>query len=337
MNVKKTAVIVCVSAAMIFGAITLSMRLTEARELEMEVCNPAQEVIAQEQTKIYSNGEIIPLYYDDEDILFLPVRNVAQGLGGTVTWEKESKNVIISNKGKKLIIEAGSTTAKMHGYKITMGAETQTVNGCLYVEASILSDFFSTEVQWDSEKRQISLKSKGNSIPIIATDLLQGKNDTKEYTLEVPVIIDLNDTSFEKRLNEEIKTEMQALVDEFMLEEGENTLYLQLEEGFISSDFLSLCSKGLKGEKTFYKTLNIDLREQKKINILEALTEEGIKALNERGEFTENPPFYITKRKELAMFDTTSEEVISILLPVDGALLGEQWKPKYQALFVGAM
>lgn len=337
MNVKKTAIIVCASAAMICGAITLSMWLTEEKEVEMTVSNQKIEVAADEQTKVYGEGEVVPLYYEEEGILRLPVRNVAQGLGGTVTWDKDSHQVIISYKGKKLVFQAGNMVATMHGYQITMKEEPQTINGCLYVEDSILSDFFSTEVRWDSSKRQITLKARVNSAPIVASNLLQEKKDKKEYSFEIPVIMGLNDTSYEKGLNKEIEAEMKSIAEKFMTEDGEGQFYLQLEKGFISDDFLSLCWKGYKGEQPFYKTLNIDLREQREIGISDVLTPDGIQELKELGELTENSLFYLTQQKELAILNDKKEQAITILHSADDALLCEQWKPKYQALFPGVM
>ena len=337
MYLKKTAVIVCVSAAMICSAIGLSMRLTEAKELEMEVSNPQKEITAEEQTKIYNDGENTPLYYDDEDILLLPIRNVAQGLGGTVTWEKETKSVSVTFKGKKLLLTPGSNSAQMHGYHIILHTAPQTINGCLYAEATILSDFFSTEVHWDSTKKQISLKSKEGSAPIIESDFLMGKNEWKEYDLEIPIIMGLNDTSYERGLNKEIMQEVQNLADEFMLEEGEGLFDLQLQKGLVSGDFLSLCWKGTKGGHFFYKTINIDLREQKRKLLANMLTEQGFENVKAQVDNTDNALFYITENKELAIIDTTKEEPITVLYPGDGALLKGQWQTTYENLISGAL
>lgn len=334
MYLKKTAVIVCVSAAMICSAIGLSMRLTEAKELEMEVANPQKEITTEEKTKIYNEGENTPLFYDDEDILLLPIRNVAQGLGGTVTWEKETKSVSVAFKGKKLLLEPGSKVAQMHGYHIILHTAPQTINGCLYAEATIISDFFSTEVHWDSTQKQISLKSKEGSVPIIESDFLIGKNECKEYDLEIPVIMGLNDTSYERGLNKEINQEMKSLADEFMLEESEGLFHLQLEKGFVSGDFLSLYWKGTKGGQSYYKTINIDLREQKRKLIEDLLTEKGFEDVKGQVDFTENSLFYITENKELAMIDTTKEEPITVLYPGNGALLKGQWQTTYENLFL---
>lgn len=330
---KKTAIIVCVSAAMICGAITLSMRLTEAKELEMEVSNPKEEITEEEQTKVYSNEENIPLYYDEEDMLLLPVRNVAQGLGGAVTWNRESKSTVISYKGKKLILSAGDTKAQMHGYNIRLSTEPKMINGCLYAEAPVLSDFFSTEVHWDSEKKQISLKTKDGLSPIIASDILEERDEEKEYSLEIPVIMGLNDVSYEKGLNKEIRQRIQTLADEFMVVEGENVFQLQFERGFVNGDFLSLCWKGFEGENPFYKTINVDFRQQKEVNLSDILTENAVQELKKNGDFTDHSLFYITQQKELAIFDDTKTESMPILFPANGDFLEGKWNSKYQNLF----
>ncbi|KXL52879.1 hypothetical protein CLNEO_19020 [Anaerotignum neopropionicum] len=333
MILKKTAIVVCVSAAMICGAIGLSMRLTEAHELEMEVSNPKDA--AAEQTKVYGQGENMPLYYDDEDILLLPVRNVAQGLGGIVSWQKESKKIVIGYKGKELVLEPGSTKAKMYGYNITLPIEPKMINGCFYAEASTLSDFFLTEVHWDSTKKQISLKTKESAAPIIAADLLLGKNEEKEYDLELPVIVGLNDGSYEKGLNKEIRQEVQALADEFLLEEGEAGFHLQFVKGFVSADFVSLYWKGTKGERPVYKTININLREQKRVNLSDMLTEGALNQLKDSGCLTEQSIFCITQQKDLAIFDATIEEAMPMILSASGALLEGQWSANYKNLFFG--
>ncbi|WP_304509162.1 copper amine oxidase N-terminal domain-containing protein [Anaerotignum sp.] len=335
MILKKTAIIVCVSAAMICGAIALSMRLTEAKELEMEVSNPKEEITEEEQTKVYSEGENIPLYYDEEDMLLLPVRNVAQGLGGTVTWDRESRSTIISYKGKKLILSTGSTKAQMHGYNITLPTDPEMINGCLYAEASVLSDFFSIEVHWNSEKKQISLKTKDGSTPIVANDILLGKNEEKEYSLEIPVIMGLNDVRYEKGLNKEIRQAIQSLADEFMVEEGQSVFHLQIEKGFVNGDFLSLCWKGSKGERPFYKTINIDFRQQKEVNLSDILTENAVQELKKSGDLIDSSIFYISQQKELVILDSTKAELLPILLPANGDLLEGQWNTKYQSLFCG--
>lgn len=335
MYVKKTVVIICVSAAMICGAIRLSMRLTEARELEMEVSKPQQEIAAQEQTNIYNKGGNIPLYYDQEDVLLLPIRNVAQGLGGTVTWDKTTKNVALMYKGKKLLLEAGNSSAQMCGYHIKLHTPPQSINGCLYGEASILSDFFSTEVRWDSAKKQISMKSKEELIPIIESDFLIGKSQGKEYNLEIPVIMGLNDGSYEKGLNKEIMKQIQGLADEFMLDEGDGNFHLQLKKGLVNGDFLSLYWEGKKGEQSIYKTINIDLREQKTKLLTDMLTEKGIGNLKEQVPFKENQLFYITEEKDLALIETENEEPTVVVFSGNGDVLKGQWQTKYADFISG--
>lgn len=332
MNIRKTGIIVCVSAVLICGTIALSMWLTREKKMEMDVSSPTEGTM-QEQTKVYQDGENIPLYYDDQDILLLPVRNVAQGLGGTVTWDEELREVTIIYKGKKLLLKAGTTTALMHGYQVTMDEEPHIINGCFYAEETILADFFSTEVTWDSENRQISLNANGNAEPVVTKYVFYEKLEGKEYTVEMPVIIGLNDVSYEKGLNLQLQKQEQDLIQEFILSE-EDTLYFELEKGYISDEFISICWNGFIGDKPVIKTLNIDLREQKIVEISDILEDGIIQELRVRGELTDNSIFYITQQKELAIHDTSKDDGIIVLFPADGAVLTGQWKANYYNLFV---
>ena len=89
MSMKKLAAIVFAGAILMAGAMGISMKLTQQRELEMEVADVPKTVTGQPETgetKTLGSMENIPLYYDDEKKLLLPLRNVTEGLGGSVTW-----------------------------------------------------------------------------------------------------------------------------------------------------------------------------------------------------------------------------------------------------------
>ena len=333
---KKTAIIVCASAIMISGAIGLSMRLTEAKEIEMEVSKPQEEIKPAEQTRSYGEGDTMPIYYDSEDILLLPIRSVAQGLGGAVKWDREARNVTVTYKGKSLVMEAGNDKAEMHGYRITMDTAPQMINGCLYAKANIISDFFSTEVQWDSSKRQISLKSKVGTTPIIGSDFLHGDMGEKKYDIEIPVIMGLNDVIYEKGLNKEIMQEMQEKADGFLHTEGTGGFTLRLKKSFQSDAFLSFYWEGSAGDEFACAAINIDLKEQKRKILSDMLTEQGIKTLNEQISYSEASIFYFTEKRELNVTNMTEDSLKTVIFAVEGDALKNQWQPNYKNLFFGA-
>lgn len=208
MGWKKLTVIVVAAAAMVTGAITLSMHLTKQQELEMEVTDQTEQTVQPPKagdTTTWQDIENMPIYYDDTDVLMLPVRNVVEGLGGSVKWDAEKKATEISFYGKRLVLNRGSREAELNGYAITLEHEVEAINGCLYVTADAFSDYFATEVIWDSEQRLVTVKTGDNTKPVIAGRVLEGKEGERTFSAEIPVIVGLNDISYEKRLNEDLE------------------------------------------------------------------------------------------------------------------------------------
>lgn len=114
MGWKKLTVIVVAAAAMVTGAIALSMHLTKQQELEMEVTDQTEQTVQPPKagdTTTWQDIENMPIYYDDTDVLMLPVRNVVEGLGGSVKWDAEKKATEISFYGKRLVLNRGSREA----------------------------------------------------------------------------------------------------------------------------------------------------------------------------------------------------------------------------------
>lgn len=202
MGWKKLTVIVVAAAALVGGALSLSMYLTRQQELEMEVADQKPQPPQAGDTTTLADMENMPIYYDDEEVLLLPVRNVVEGLGGSVAWDREKKATEISFYGKKLVLNRGSRDAELNGYEITLDREVEAINGCLYVSSDVFSEYFATEVIWDSSKQLVTIKTGDNTKPVIAGRMLEGVDGERNYSAEVPVVVGLNDISYEKSLND---------------------------------------------------------------------------------------------------------------------------------------
>lgn len=202
MGWKKLTVIVVAAAALVGGALSLSMYLTRQQELEMEVADEKPQPPQAGDTTTLADMENMPIYYDDEEVLLLPVRNVVEGLGGSVAWDREKKATEISFYGKKLILNRGSRDAQLNGYEITLDREVEAINGCLYVSSDVFSDYFATEVIWDSSQQLVTIKTGDNTKPVIAGRMLEGVDGERNYSAEIPVVVGLNDISYEKSLND---------------------------------------------------------------------------------------------------------------------------------------
>lgn len=215
MGWKKLTVIVVSAAALLGGAMALSMHLTRQQEIAMEVPQqPATDAADTEvveppkvgDTTTLTDMENMPIYYNDEDLLLLPVRNVVESLGGSVKWDAEKQATEINLRGKKLLVYRGSADAELNGYQITLDRAVESINGCLYVSADIFSDYFASDVIWDSAQRIVTVKTGDNTNPILANYHLEGQEGDRMYQANIPVIVGLNDISYEKRLNEDLMT-----------------------------------------------------------------------------------------------------------------------------------
>lgn len=202
MGWKKLTVIVVAAAALVGGALSISMYLTRQQELEMEVADQKPQPPQAGDTTTLADMENMPIYYDDEEVLLLPVRNVVEGLGGSVAWDREKKATEISFYGKKLVLNRGSRDAELNGYEITLDREVEAINGCLYVSSDVFSEYFATEVIWDSSQQLVTIKTGDNTKPVIAGRMLEGVDGERNYSAEIPVVVGLNDISYEKSLND---------------------------------------------------------------------------------------------------------------------------------------
>ena len=202
MGWKKLTVIVVAAAALVGGALSLSMYLTRQQELEMEVADQKPQPPQAGDTTTLADMENMPIYYDDEEVLLLPVRNVVEGLGGSVAWNREKKATEISFYGKKLVLNRGSRDAELNGYEITLDREVEAINGCLYVSSDVFSEYFATGVIWDSSQQLVTIKTGDNTKPVIAGRMLEGVDGERNYSAEIPVVVGLNDISYEKSLND---------------------------------------------------------------------------------------------------------------------------------------
>ena len=130
------------------------------------------------------------------------------------------------------------------------------------------------------ETRQVTLQTKDNSVPVMATNLLTGKAGERAYEIEVPVIVGLNDSSYEKNLNEMMHRELLTYGEDFLeakqMENGDGLLKLQAKTGMYTKDFLSIRWEGTKDGVAVKFAKNIDLLGQKTITLADMLEDASL-------------------------------------------------------------
>lgn len=369
MGWKKLTVIVVAAAVLICGAIALSMKLTKQQQVELEV-NQNKTPQAGDTTTL-TDMENMPLYYDDEEVLLLPVRNVVEGLGGSVTWDAEKKATEISYYGKKLLLNRGSCEAQLNDYEITLEREAEAINGCLYVSSDVFSEYFATKVIWDSEQQLVTIQTGDNSQPVIASCVITGTDGERSYSAEYPVVVGLNDSSFEKNLNNGWKEYAEDAVASFLPEEvsaeetgeepeetgdtaeqAENTeqteedgaaetteeetlptqVHLRFVKGYCSDRFLSFYWEKETDGKLEAESVNIDLLEQKEVALEDLFSTKDLKEDLSPYITEENTEnYYISMNQELQLIENHEDGTYSTVA-VPFEFVQPIWKEKYRFL-----
>ena len=341
MTFKKVAVITVAGAVLLAGAITLSMSLTARNKMEIEVAETpinTEADAAEEGTKTLENMENMPLYFEDTDTLLLPLRNTMEGLGGSVTWNAETKMTEVSYRDRVLQVQSGEKDAILNGYEITLPEAVQMINGCLYAEEAVISAYYTGDVDFNHEAGRVTLQMKDGTEPVVAVKKIMADRENGGYALDVPVIVGLNDTNYEKSLNESLMQEMQAYAADFMAAEEqddqkEHLLQLELKTGLCSKDFLSIRWEGEQGGSAVSFAKNIDLLGQKTVTLADMLTKDTLQAVQKQaGEGWSADRFYLNEDGGLVLLRGSQENSLESYswTAEDRQLI---WKEKFGELF----
>lgn len=331
MTIKKLTVIAVAGAALLAGAIGISKSLTTPREMEMEVSETPAD---QEESGVKTLGDMenIPLYYDETEKLLLPLRNVMEGLGGSVKWNTETRKTEVTYRGRTLALVAGEKQATLNGYEVTLPAAAEIINGCLYADEALISAYYTGDVDFNAETRQVTLQAKDSTEPVMAVNLIAGEKDGLTYEVEVPVIVGLNDTKYEQNLNGSLQQEMQTYIDDFLQAEQKNDGALQLKAnaGMCTKDFLSIYWEGMQDGISVKLAKNYDLLGQKEATLADMLNESALKALQAAAaaDWAEEN-FFLTADGNLVLFANSEEGARDWGADFEKP----EWKGNYKAVF----
>lgn len=338
MTLKKVTIIAAAGAVLLGGALTLSMSLIARNKIEVTATETSLEKETQRETESEENGkktlenmENMPLYFEDTGKLLLPLRNTMEGLGGSITWEQEEKKTVVSYRGRTLRIRSGEREALLNDYAVTLPDAPKMINGCLYVDEAVISAYYTGEVSFNHETKQVTLEMRSGTEPIVAVQRL--KADEGGYNVEVPVIVGLNDTKYEKSLNETLQKKMKDLIDAFSAEEkkADGLLRLQAKTGVCTKDFLSIYWEGTKDGKPICFAKNIDLVGQKAVTLADLLTKASLEvAQAQAGEDWSAEQFYLTAEGKLILIGR-NEEGAQTTEPMQADEI--TWQKKYRGLF----
>ncbi len=332
MTIKKLTVIAAAGAVLLAGAIGLSMSLTSRNEVEMKV--PEVPVVQETEngSKILGEMENIPLYYDETETLLLPLRNVMEGLGGSVKWNSETRLTEVSYRGRTLALTAGEEQALLNGYEVTLPEAAAVINGCLYADEKLISAYYTGDVDFNVDTRQVSLQTKDNSVPVVAVNRITGEQNGRGYAIEVPVIVGLNDSNYEKSLNQQLFADVEAAAAAFLAEEEAYFFELDVQAMLCTKDFISLYWEGAKDGSRVQLAQNIDLMGQKMVTLADMLQEASLEKVREvTGEDWMADRFFLTAEGGLVLLKGGGESQNLYYWTTEGEQ--PRWKAAYEGLF----
>ena len=79
----------------------------------------------------------------------LPIRIVAESLGGTVTWNGELQRVIL--------ITIGADTAYVNGTAVKLDAAAFVENGRTYLPLRFISETLGAQVAWNEAEKTVTI------------------------------------------------------------------------------------------------------------------------------------------------------------------------------------
>ena len=203
------------------------------------------------------------------------------------------------------------------------------------MDAELISTYFTDKVDFNRETRQVTLQAKNSAVPVVAMKRIMADQSEGVIYMDVPVIVGLNDSNYEKNLNETILQEMQAYADAFMEAEAENDnlLMLELKTGFCTKDFLSLYWEGTKDGAPVKLTKNIDLLGQKTVTLADLLKKSALEEVRTAaGAGWTEDRFFLTADASLVLLEGADENNLELhYWTREGKPL--EWKDTYQKIF----
>jgi len=273
MNWKKLVTITVAAAILLIAALFLGVQLNQEYEKRVDVRQQEE----QGETKKTANAtkEQMPLLDQGTGKVLFPLRFIMDELGGILQHQDSDNATTIKFQNKLLRLESGKENATLNGYGIVLKESPKIINGAMYVSPDILSQYFGVTVDWKEGNNEMSLRTTGGKVPVIATNVLHHKQQLVSYQVEIPIVIGLNDNKYEKNLNYMISTEMVKQVQEFVsvAKSGGNTaenpgiLISNVTVSSCSAQWISLSIEGkmVLGDKEKYlkRSINLDLTKQK--------------------------------------------------------------------------
>jgi len=101
--------------------------------------------------KLVASGERIFIYKGN---LMVQARLIAEAFGGSMVWNPQKKEAVLSLGGQKIYMDLKKGTVKIDGKEVKLTAAPRIVNGRVYIPLRLLSNVRGFSVYWDAGSRR---------------------------------------------------------------------------------------------------------------------------------------------------------------------------------------
>lgn len=148
----KIATVKIVVGTMVVGTIFLNTNNTEPVQ--------AQSIMQMMPIDVYVNGKMLNLTdypFVVKQRTLIPIRDIAEALGATVTWNQERQEVTVELEDKRMLLKIGSPTIIVNEVAIASEISPQIINSRTYVPLRVVSEQLGAQVQWHQNSRTITI------------------------------------------------------------------------------------------------------------------------------------------------------------------------------------
>ncbi|MFB5761074.1 copper amine oxidase N-terminal domain-containing protein [Paenibacillus medicaginis] len=110
--------------------------------------------------KVYVNGQKInfgsePVIYQNTNLV--PLREIAEGLGASLTYDKDTGKIGVKKGERKMTLTIGSKTVSYNGSSETASAAPKVIKGVTYVPAQVFARGLGAGIELDSSSNTLKI------------------------------------------------------------------------------------------------------------------------------------------------------------------------------------
>ncbi|MCT4618210.1 MAG: stalk domain-containing protein [Marinisporobacter sp.] len=139
-------------------------------------------IYAADINEITLNGEVMIFSVEpiiENEITLVPMRDIFEALGATVTWNGEDQSVFAVKDDVSVWLQEGNTLAGINNQQITLSIAPKVINGTMLVPIRLITETFGGKVDWDGDNKKIIITTK--KMPKIIWPVPGCTNITKDF------------------------------------------------------------------------------------------------------------------------------------------------------------